>query len=772
MEASNLSVLYIDDDELIAKVVKRFLDRRFSEVYIAYNANEAMNIYDTVAIDFVITDIHMPDMDGVALLTFLQKKNPDIIAVAISSDASEETLLKVMRAGFYDFVKKPLDPKQFQNQLIRIEKTVMLSKKYVKQENDLKQYKALVDRTVLTCRTDLNGVITSVNDFYCKTYGYSADELIGDTHKKLRHPSTPPSMYKKLWEELSNNKEVSAKVINCTKNGQIKVIDHLMAPWYDENGIKVGYYDIGNDITAIYKQQQSAKHKSKWLQNIINNLNDIIAVTDGKQMLLVNNALLEFLGYESLDDFTSQHTCICEFFEDEPGYITKNDTWLQKTIISTAEGKKLKVKMKNKNDNKYHIFNLSANAIEGSNTYILVFHDETKYELERENLMEEVNTATWQLMDSQSEFQAQLERFDHAINSSRDGFWDLDMRSHEFYLSPGWKKRLGFAEDEVLSYRDYIQLIDNENLPEQTRYMLDLLEKTPEEEKDKLSFSLQYTLKTKSGEEVIIDDIGNVLYNEDMNPYRIVGFHRDISKQENERKVLQSQNRLASLGEMISNIAHQWRQPVAAINTVVNDLEFEIDLDELEAVPSERIQQVGSDIKIFTEHLSKTIDDFRDFVKTDKVKETFSLLQSIESANSIVSHSLTQAGIEYEIRYEIDDSLTIVGFPRELAQVIINILNNARDALLEKKIVNPKVWIDVNIQKTDLVILIGDNAGGIPKNVIDKVFDPYFTTKHESIGTGIGLSMSKNIIDTHFNGKLTVKNSPEGAVFSILLPME
>lgn len=768
MEISNLSILYVDDDELITRVIKRFLDRRYAEVHIALSAEDAINIYSNISIDIVITDIHLPDKNGFDLIEMLLDQNPEVVAAAISSDATEDTLLKVLRGGFYDFIKKPIDTKRFQNQLHRLEKTVQIAKKLKVQENELKQYKEMVDKSVLTCRTDLDGVVVDVNDFYAKTYGYTSHELIGHTHKKLRHPSTPSSQYKKLWHHLKSDEPYRTTIINKTKNGKTRVVDHIISPWYDEQGNKIGYYDIGSDITDLYKQKQKSKQQSIWFQGIINQLPDIIAVTDEKEMLYINNALLAFSGYDILADFKKEHKSICELFENSKDYV--NNDWLSKAIIATAEGSNLKIKMKNRSDNSMHSFNISVHQVNNGKHYIMVFHDDTKYEIEREQLMEEVNTATWELMDTQSTLGAQLERFEHAINSSRDGFWDLDMRSNEFFLSPGWKKRLGFEKDEVITYKDYTQLINKESITKQVSKMLDLMESTPDDESQNLSFVIQYTLTTKSGEEIIIDDIGDVLFNEDKKPYRMVGFHRDISRQESQRKVLQSQNRLASLGEMISNIAHQWRQPVAAINTVVNDLEFEMELDDLDKVDSERVLQVGNDIKVFTKHLSKTIDDFRNFVKTDRKKEEFSLLEAIESANSIIEHSYIQSSIDYDIRYSIDENIQIFGFPRELSQVIINILNNAKDALVENNTTGRSVWIDVKIETDGTSILIEDNAGGIPEDIMKKVFDPYFTTKHESIGTGIGLSMSKNIIDTHFDGNLSVSNTSEGALFTIFIP--
>ena len=364
----------------------------------------------------------------------------------------------------------------------------------------------------------------------------------------------------------------------------------------------------------------------------------------------------------------------------------------------------------------------------------------------------------------------QSNRFEFAINSSRDGFWDYDVTNQVFYLSSGWKKRLGFEDDEVVTYLKYLELIPDEHRFEHHQAMHDMLDEYPLSDVEYVHFRIRYTLITKAGERILIEDVGDAFFDKNQIPTRITGFHRDITEQERQAKMIESQNRVAAMGEMIGNIAHQWRQPIGAINNVLNDLEFDIDLEELKEIPAVQYLEISAKVKEYTAHMSKTIDDFRNLSSDEKVKSNFFIIDVLEAAHDIVSREYKEHNINFSITRAGECNCEFIGYKRELMQVIINILNNAKDILLEKEISNPRVLISLMKDDTNIKIMIHDNAGGIPDAIKEKVFDPYFTTKHESVGTGIGLYMSKKIITEHFNGSLYVENENDGAKFTIEIP--
>ena len=238
----------------------------------------------------------------------------------------------------------------------------------------------------------------------------------------------------------------------------------------------------------------------------------------------------------------------------------------------------------------------------------------------------------------------------------------------------------------------------------------------------------------------------------------------EVAKNRQYDKKLFRQARLAQMGEMLSMIAHQWRQPLAAISATTSNLKLKFMLNEIDL---ETCEQEIDLIDRYSQHLSKTIDDFRNFFKQNKRKKTISLKYMIENTLYIIKNSLENKNIR--VIKSIDCDIDVKTYPNEVIQVILNLLKNAEDALLEKKIANPTIEISTVCTNNTIKIEIEDNAGGIPKNIKDKIFDLYFSTKLEKDGTGLGLYMSKIIIEQHCGGKLYVNNSYKGAVFTIEL---
>ena len=197
-----------------------------------------------------------------------------------------------------------------------------------------------------------------------------------------------------------------------------------------------------------------------------------------------------------------------------------------------------------------------------------------------------------------------------------------------------------------------------------------------------------------------------------------------------------------------------------------------IELEDLEQINSKKFLEVSSKIKNLTAHLNNTINDFRDLTSQEKVRSEFILIELVEEARKIIESEYRKYNINFIINTPEEYACKFVGYKRELLQVIINILNNAKDILIEKKIQAPTVVLSLHKNDNSVFLTIHDNAGGIPETIIEKIFDPYFTTKHESIGTGIGLFMSKKIIYKHFKGTLEVINEDGGAKFIISLPRE
>jgi len=227
-------------------------------------------------------------------------------------------------------------------------------------------------------------------------------------------------------------------------------------------------------------------------------------------------------------------------------------------------------------------------------------------------------------------------------------------------------------------------------------------------------------------------------------------------------QLLLQQSRMAAMGEMLGNIAHQWRQPLNLVGLKIQEIGLSY---KLGAFSEELLDVNVSKAMEILLHLSKTIDDLRTLSTPDKVKISFKVEEVIAKTFSLIGENLKAQGIGIEIN--VGDDARIEGYPNEYAQVLLNILMNSRDAFLERGIKDPRISIRAWMENERAELVISDNAGGIDEKIIGKIFDPYFTTKDLGKGTGVGLFMSKTIIEKNMGGRLTVRNTDDGVEFRI-----
>jgi len=244
--------------------------------------------------------------------------------------------------------------------------------------------------------------------------------------------------------------------------------------------------------------------------------------------------------------------------------------------------------------------------------------------------------------------------------------------------------------------------------------------------------------------------------------------HEELLISGKKDKQLLHQSRLAQIGEMISMIAHQWRQPLGAISATSAHLQMRLSLNASDLKEEKQRQEFLNhfansleDIDSFVQNLTMTIDDFRNFYKPNKDRVVTTLEKVITKTLKVIKSSLDSSKIE--VVYDFNDKHMLALYENELMQVVLNILKNAEDNFQEKELENKQI----KIMTKENTIRICDNGGGIQENILDKIFDPYFSTKGEKNGTGLGLYMSKMIIEEHHNGKLKVENQNRGVCFTI-----
>ena len=244
----------------------------------------------------------------------------------------------------------------------------------------------------------------------------------------------------------------------------------------------------------------------------------------------------------------------------------------------------------------------------------------------------------------------------------------------------------------------------------------------------------------------------------------------EVEKNQKQDKQLFEQSRLAQMGEMISMIAHQWRQPLAAISATAIGLKFKMDLEAFDLDTKEGQDEQGllfreslTKIESYTQNLSTTIDDFRNFYKPNKKTVITNFESIVTKSLSIIQDSFISDEIELAFSYNSSEEMEL--HDNEMMQVVLNILKNAQDNFKEKQTKNPKITISTDTKS----LSVWDNGGGISENVLKQIFDPYFSTKDEKNGTGLGLYMSKIIIEEHHKGTLKAYNKNDGVCFEIQL---
>ena len=332
------------------------------------------------------------------------------------------------------------------------------------------------------------------------------------------------------------------------------------------------------------------------------------------------------------------------------------------------------------------------------------------------------------------------------------------------YVNPSWCKITGYTKEELLG--------QNPRIVKSGYISSESYQKMWEELTQGRVWSSELKNRAKDGSEFWEDSTIIPSFNEAGTIDGYIAFKLEIGdkirlKQElqDKEEIMIAQSRHAAMGEMISMIAHQWRQPISVISMDANNVLVDI---ELESVESDSLKSDITDIIKQTKYLSQTIDDFRNFFKPSKIKDEVLVSDVFQESFNVIVKSLENNNIE--ISNEFDSRTKVSIFSRELLQVFINILKNAKEALVEKRESDRKIFNKIYEDEASIIISICDNAGGIDISLLERIFEPYFTTKETKNGTGLGLYMSKTIVEKHLKGSISVHNNESGVCFEIRLP--
>src|SRR5574344_1062827 len=509
-------------------------------------------------------------------------------------------------------------------------------------------------------------------------------------------------------------------IVNTIQNSDIYGIPKEDIP---QNNIVKEFNELSikmNEMIFTIKDLQKQIIKEKdFISNIIDNSNVIIAVIDSNgKMFKINKFAQEFIGYKQ-EDISNKPFFWLNFLHKDARETVGN-------IIEKAKNGSIKKYYKatciSKNQEE-RIFEWSNTVIskdDGSMDYlVLIGIDVTQKELIQKEILQ------------------QKEELELIFNYSKDGIAILDLNTRFLNFNNSFIEMTGYTKDELLEKTAFEMLV-NKNIDKHEMLIEEILKK---------GFIVNH-------EEIFVFKDKRVFTNLSVsllpNKETLLMIIKDVSS----LKVLQEQSKLASLGEMIGNIAHQWRQPLSFISTIASSLKVKSEYDML---TKEDINEVSASIVKQTEYLSNTIDNFRDFIKGDKLYTNITIQDVLENSLTLVSASLNNNFVNLVL--ELDDDLTIFGNKNELTEAFLNIISNSKDVL--KSIEEKDRFIFIKTKKIDenkLELKFLDSGGGIDESIISKVLEPYFTTKHKSQGTGLGLAIVNKIVRERHKASIEIYN--------------
>ena len=625
--------------------------------------------------------------------------------------------------------------------------------------------------------TDAVGNIEYVNPAFLAIYGYEAHEVLGKNSRLLKSGLMPQSVYAEMWEAILSGQSWRGELSNRSKDGTVSWQLTFISPIFDEHAVISHFLAIGDDVTKRRNIEEALTESEARLREITGTVGEGIYVVDAEGLItFVNPAATKLLGYsaKSLLGRNAHHAFNCPAPNEQTGSNTQisesqesnlANRWLDKVKHQHKPVRSENQFFKRKDGSQFQA-SIIASPIFRDDQFagaVVAFHDITEQKF------------TQRLLDDT------LLELRTVLDNAQIGVAYL--RNNEFsWINKHMEHMFGYSVVELLGKPMELIYARDENEPDDlTGEICSLLDEGGVYENERrmkkatgeVFWCHQRGVAIDPGDHTkgsiwIMLDIDSLKDTEDilraLNGTLTHRVDEETQKSLEKERLLIQQERTAAMGEMIGNIAHQWRQPLSTLGLVVQNIRADYQEASLDDSTLEKYVETAQQA---IQRMSCTIDDFRDFFRPNRVKECFSIYQSVHGAIQLLDAMLKNHGIAIHLTGE--RMLMTVGHPNEFSQVILNFMVNAKDALVERKI--PQGRIDIELTECDGsgVVNIQDNAGGINDDDLEKIFDPYFTTKQN--GTGIGLYINKTIIEKHMNGNIFCRNVPGGMEFTITVPL-
>ncbi|QSZ43009.1 PAS domain S-box protein [Sulfurimonas aquatica] len=626
-----------------------------------------------------------------------------------------------------------------------------LEKLYESYLNKLKESKEKFEHLFMSApqayqSLDKDGHILMVNRRWMREFAYEEKEVIGRDFKDFLTPKSQ-EVFGKCFRELQSKgliEDIELEVLR--ENAKIVIINLDIEATYSKDNKLLQAQCLFENITEKKRQHELLRFNEEYLKLVFDSMPDPVFTTNGAVIDRVNLELLKITKYESIEAFKKEHDCFCDYFVNEEGYVhTQMDgiNWLEYIYANPSIQHRVKI---NIDEEKIYTLKAQKLKLDENERSLVVFDDITQIE------------------EAGVELQRSHEFTKKIINSIDNLIFVKDKEFNYLACNLAFEKLLGRTQEQIIGHKDN-DFFDKE-----------IAQRFHDNDKDifskKEATSHFEWVKYPNEEKAYMLVVKSPLRAENGEIMGVVGSLTDFTKEKKledelhkQEEIMLSQSRHAAMGEMIGMIAHQWRQPISTIAMGANNIIVDTALG---TINDASLEKFATEILEQTQHLSKTIDDFRDFFKPNKKREDTQFSLVLEEALSIIGSSLVNHNVE--VIKEIKSQLIISTYSRELLQVYINLIKNAKEALLENEIKDAKIFITIREDEQDIITEICDNAGGVEPELLEKIFEPYFTTKDERNGTGLGLYMSQTIVEKHLGGTLSVKNTKEGACFSVRVP--
>lgn len=793
---ASVNILVIEDDASDFHLIKRFLQyggleascRQVSDAEDLADALNQENAWDAVLVDY-----NVPGLDFNATISKLRSGLRDVPLILVSGHVDEEDAVGLMRQGVWDFVLK--------DHLVRL----ALAVRRALNEADgrrAQRESALLQAQLNMVASTVPGVIFSLRQrsdgTFCIPYVSPTiarfielpDYFLAEDASPL-FESVHPDDQKRLHESLAKSAlefipwRLEFRFLHADK--QDFWVEINARPHRDE-GDSIIWHGFLQDITERRNAEQAVRNSEELFRTASDGIHDAFVITDGNQGRVIwwNPAAERIFGYRSEEMLGNDlHALLTPPELRDAAYQGLVNFASHGT--GPAIGQTLELVALRKGGDRFPIeLSLSSMALGGKWYGVGIARDisarkqaEGEIRILNAKLEQRVAERTAELKESEERHRKIFECSHDAIMTlappewrftsgnpatlamfrARDEAEFISLSPHG--LSPERQPDGRFSLEKSMDMIG-VAMRDGVNFFEWTHKRLDgnefqatvLLTRMTLKGKAFLLATVRDVTKQKQAEEALVR----------LNETLAQQVEEKLGELREKDLLLIQQSRLAAMGEMVHNIAHQWRQPLSSLSLVLQNIAYDYEENTLTSEALREYVSKGTDM---ARAMSATIDNFRDFFRPNHhVKTGFSLLDAVDDALKMVASSFKIHGIEIVV--EAREDIQVTGFPNEFSQVVLNLLGNAKDAIMESK--KRKGRIDIFIGQADKIahVVIHDNGAGIPDEILENIFDPYFTTK--SKGSGIGLYMSKMIME-RMDGTIHVQNTELGAEFILALPV-